>query len=389
MTMTLKQQAWQSGLVLSDERVEWDENDWPPLEGGARDFHASVVLDHRDNKDDNRNHKGQTVVVMGGNQQGQGPTSSVLVLNLSESNKQWREGPTMNKSREEHAAVVCNGGIYVMGGWNRENPVLDCMERMDANNLLKSLSTTRSTHESHWTTLTCRLSTRRCGCCAVAVNNQYIVVLGGWNSHWLSSVEIIDTSNHTVTAGPSMNVPRSFCASAVAGHRIFVVGGYNEGAFLDSVEYLDYATPCDNEDTKEESGSTFISFSSTWITHSEVVLSRARSSCAVVTVGSCLVVAGGVANQTVDVLDTNRNCVWNLPLLGNKSRDGCSAVTLADQMAVIGGMGNPSSATLPLMDKNTWCFRQLCQQPWIEWYHCHERSGNGDPAPSRRRLLND
>ena len=133
MTTTLKEQAWQSGLVLSDETAEWDENDWPDLMGGAREYHASVVIGHHETDNDN-NHKRQTVVVLGGYKQGQYGVNSVLVLNLAESNKQWREGPPMNKARYGHAAVACNRGVYVMGGYNGE--ALDCIERIDANNLL-------------------------------------------------------------------------------------------------------------------------------------------------------------------------------------------------------------------------------------------------------------
>ena len=158
--MTLKEQACKSGLFLSEERVEWNENDWPSLEGlegGFRAFHASVVLDH-------------TVVVMGGVKQ-EGATNSVLVLNLAERNKQWRVGPPMNKSRNGLAAVGCNGGIYVMGGYNGNT--LDCIEQINASDLLEQSSTSSSTHESHWTTLNCRLSTRRNGCCAVVVHNRY------------------------------------------------------------------------------------------------------------------------------------------------------------------------------------------------------------------------
>ena len=69
-----------------------------------------------------------------------------------------------------------------------------------------------------------------------------------------------------------------------------------------------------------------------------------------VAVGSCLVVAGGRGNSTVEVLDTFRNHMWNLPLLENY-RDGCSLVTVANQVAVIGGGSNPSCATFPLLDK--------------------------------------
>ena len=117
MATTLQEQAWQSGLVISKETAEWNEADWPPLEGGWRVGHASVVLNHPDN-DDDINNKGQTVIVLGGYQAGQGQLNSVLLLNLADQNKQWREGPPMNKKRDEHSAVVCNGDIYVVGGYS-------------------------------------------------------------------------------------------------------------------------------------------------------------------------------------------------------------------------------------------------------------------------------
>ena len=325
-----------------------------------RDDHATVVLDHP-NKDNDTNNKGQTVVVLGGRERGQGVVNSVLVLNLTDPNKQWREGLPMNKSREGHAVVVCNGGVYVMGGFNGR--YFDCMERIDSNDLLlQSSFTTSSTHESYWTTLNCRLSTGRYGCCAVAVHNRYIVVIGGCNIRYLSSVEINDTTNHTVIEGPSMNVHRSSCSSAVVGHRIFVVGGYNNNhGNLDSVEYLDFTVPSENEETKVETAASVTyssSSSSSWTTHSDLVLSEPQFCCSVVAEGSCLVVAGN--NRTMQVLDTHHNRVWNLPALVNRHR--CSMVTVANQVAIIGGYENPTCATLPLMDKNSWCFQRLCEQ---------------------------
>ena len=288
MPTTLKEQAGHSGLALLNDAAEWNENDWPPLVGGARDRQTTVVLDHPDKENDNF-HDRQTVVVMGGYRQVPGATDSVLVLNLSDLDKQWREGPSMDKTRAGHSAVVCNGGVYVMGGCNRVT--LDCIERIDANDLLRSSFTTTSTQDSYWTTLTCRLSTGRVGCCAVAVHNRYIVVMGGRSNRYWSSVDIVDTSNHTLIEGPSMTVPRSYFDSAVVGHRIFVVGGRNSDEILDSVEYLDFA-----EERKDDSLTTVISFSSAWTTHSELVLPNPRAFCAMVAVGSCLVVAGGRGN---------------------------------------------------------------------------------------------
>ena len=372
MSMVLQEQARQSGLFVSDETAEWNEADWPRLEcDGWQQYHATVDLNHPD-MDDTDNTRGQTVVLLGGHQN-PGTTNSVLVLNLAESNKQWRRGPPMNQKRQNHAAVVCNGGVYVMGGHYGAD--LDCMERIDINDLLQSSSTPSSTHESHWTTLNCRLLTRRCGCSAVAVQNRYIVAMGGWNRlEALSSVDIIDTNHHTVVAGPPMTVPRSYCGSAVIGHRIFVAGGCTTNT---SVEYLDFTTASENEESNDDSLSTVISFSSAWkTTHSDLVLSHPRHSCTMVAVGYCLVVARG-ESPTVQVLNTHRYRMWNLPPFGTY-RHCSSMVTFANQVAVIGENPDPTCATLPLMDKNTWCFCRLCEQQCNERYHSLEGSGAQD-----------
>ena len=90
-----------------------------------------------------------------------------------------------------------------------------------------------------------------------------------------------------------------------------------------------------------------------------MVLSVGGTRFSVVAVGSCLVVAG-TDKRTVDVLDTFRNRTWHLPPL-HFPRVGCSLVTVGSHIAVVGGLGNESSATLPVMDKNTWCFWRLSE----------------------------
>ena len=92
-----------------------------------------------------------------------------------------------------------------------------------------------------WTTLNCRLTTARNGCSAAAVHDRYIIVMGGYNGNFLSSVDIIDTavkSNHTVITGPPMTVARSWCTSTVVGHRIFVGGKRDGKNDVTSVESL-------------------------------------------------------------------------------------------------------------------------------------------------------
>ena len=139
--MTLQEQAWQSGLVFSDDMdnnsdvPQWNFNVWPPILGGWRYSHASVVLDHQEQDD-----SAQTVVVLGGANHRILFTDSVLLLSLSDENKQWREGPPLSDKRGLHAAVICNGGVYVIGG-SIGNSRLDTIERIDVEELLQTYST--------------------------------------------------------------------------------------------------------------------------------------------------------------------------------------------------------------------------------------------------------
>ena len=350
---TLQQRAQQSGLVFANHVSQWNVNDWPPLLGGAREGHASVVLD--DPKQDDR---AQTVVVLGGDKHSQ-IYKSVLLLNLPEENKQWREGPPLHNNRTLHAAVVCNGGVYVIGGHNGSSP-LDTIERIGVENLLAG-SSVRTT-SNQWATLNCRLSTRRERCSVVSVCNRYMVVIGGCGEDCLESVDIIDTvlpSNHTVISGPSMTVPRHGCASAVIGNRIFVVGGFANGTALKSVEYLEFHDPSGNE-TKNTTNNVF-PCSCRWTSHNELELFFSRDGYEVVAVGSCLIVMGVSWDATNgEVLDTCRNTVWTIPR-STGSRYGCSAVVHSKGIAMIGGSHNASCETLSLIDKNTWCFRRLME----------------------------
>ena len=341
----LHEQALRSGLAFVDSdndnsttASQWNSNEWPPLLGGWRSYHASVVVDHPQQHDN-----AQTVVVLGGRQKNKNCTNSVLLLDLAEENKQWREGPPLKDKRRCHAAVVCSGGVYLIGGHNGDS-FLDSVERIDVEALCSG-STAIST-SNQWTTLNCRLSTARQGCSAVPVSNRYIVIIGGIiNTNYLSSVDIIDTavkSNHTVIAGPSMEAPRYGCASAVIGHRIYVVGGSNGSNMLTLVESLQFDETSDDA-TKETTAIVFSSSLSAWTT---CALSDARYLyAAAVSVGSCIIIAGGSA--TVEVLDMERGIVWNLPPL-TTGRKGCSMVAYRTGIAAIGGQNVDSCETLAL-----------------------------------------
>ena len=338
---TMQNEVKLSKLVFldtdKDEEPQWKSDSLPPLLGGWRYNHASVVV--KDKETDQ-----QTVVVIGGLKSGTN-TASVLLMSLEKDKKNWQEAPNLNQERSGHAAVVCNGSVYVLGGYS--NGYLNSIERIAVDDLLETTCTTNN--KKLWTTLNCRLSTPRNGCAAAVVHDRFIVVAAGYNGSNLSSTDIIDTvvkTQHTVIAGPSMKFARRFCAMAVVDRRIFVVGGSDGSSFLNSVEYLEFNEA--SRENNETAGFIFPS-SSEWTVHKDLVLSVARYLHAIVRVGPCLIVAGGEILKSVEVLDTERNVVFNLPDMTAK-RNAPSMVSMSDGIVVIGGHKLDSSETLPLID---------------------------------------
>ena len=332
----MQEQARLSNLVFpdtnKDEMPQWKSDSWPPLLGGSRYYQASVVVN-------GENKEQQTILVIGGDTV-KGPTNSVLLMALEKDTKEWREGSSLNKKRRGHAAVVCNGSVYALGGYCTGR-FLNSIERIDLVDLLKSPCTTND--KKHWTALNCTLSTPRSACQAAVVHDRFVVVVGGYNGECLSSTEIIDTAEqtqHTVIAGPSMTTPRCLSGMAVVGHRIFVIGGYTGSFRLNSVEYLDLDMN--------------FSFppSSKWKVHKNLLLSVRRKGHAVAKVGTCLIVTGGDDDEilkSVEVLDTKRNVVFNIPDM-IVERKAHSVVSFPDGIAVIGGLREDSCDTLSLME---------------------------------------
>ena len=318
-----------NGQSKGSHSPRWFE--WPALSGGWRHSHASVVIDHPETAE-------QTVVVIGGEKKYQRTTGSVILLNVNGGVRDWREGPNLNWNRSCHAAVTCNGRVYALGGKTSQSYMLDSIERIDVIDLLRTTSTSLIKC-GQWTTLSCRLTTTRSGCAAVAVESRYIVVVGGSNNTRydpLSSVDIIDTRvkpQHTVVAGAEMHIPRIRCAISVMDHRIYVVGG---SPTRRSVEYLTF-----HPYYFSVSGA----FSSSSTKRNDLEVGLPDSSYNAVSVGSYIVLAGGCKNNltntpvSVHVVDMQRNTVWKL-LDATTARKGCSLVAFSSGIAVIGGEGN-------------------------------------------------
>ena len=363
--MDVSNQTRLSGLLMGIDQDEpkWTRNDqgWPPLD---RYGHASVVVHSR------ANNMEEMVVVVGGEKLGEHANNSVFLLNAAEESKcrQWIQGPHMNEARLWHAAVVCNGSVYAIGGNNDHHSLLNTIERID---IIDLLSAKKRDKENLWKTLTCRLSKARKYCSAAAIDNRYIVVLGGLGGlgavlEALASVEIIDTMHENqpnVFNGQPLNVPRYCFGMTVIGSCIYVVGGTSKGECFNSVECLKLSDS--RGDGTNNKGESIFPSSLSWAIHVDLALTESRWGHAVARVGSCLVVSGGWAGsswsrlRSVEVMDTKRNKVWKMVPEMTVPRSYHNMVTLSTGIVCISGVGEKSCERLSLVDQNSVVFRNL------------------------------
>ena len=368
--MKIHEQALLSGLVFADRKDEIEPQWRPssenrtPLMGLHGGNHASVVVHHSATNHD------KMVVLLGGwpGTSFYDATDLVSIWNVGEN--RWQTGPPLQEKRRSLASVVCNGAVYAIGGFNGHT-ALDTIERIHVGDLVHSSSASSSSNSSNgWKMLNCRLTSKRLNCAAVAVCDRFIVAAGGRISRSgspLSSVDILDTASgnpYSVVSGPSLKEGRSCFAMAVVGSRIFAIGGCGMSIpCRESVEYLEFD---DWWDAPTATSSVALSTKS-WTIHKKLILNMPRARLSVVQVGSCLVVAGGCDDSyfsvyAVEVLDTVRNMVWELPDLTVRNHV-CDLVSLPNTLAVISRSSREefSCETLSLVDKKSWLFARLLE----------------------------
>ena len=253
--------------------------------------------------------------------------------------------------------MVCNGAIYAIGGESVLNvyyhPVLDTVEKIRVEDLLSESCSGSDT--KRWTTLDCRLSKKRVWCAAAVVHDRFIVVAGGGGNNSVASVDILDTlSSQTpcvVKPGPPLNVGRRKFGMAAIGQRVYAVGG----EVGEKVHSCKSTVECLELDDWLKSEST------SWTICKGLSLRNRRYKHGVVKVGSCLVVLGGGRHHfgSVEVLDTQRNIVWELPEFRFRRSD-FSALVLLTGIVVIGDdFSSDRGEALSLFDKHSACFARL------------------------------
>ena len=336
---------------------------------------------------------GQTIVVIGGANEGECMTNSVIVWDPS--TKRRTNGPSQNDRGSDLVAVVCHDKVYAIGGCgysyscinNDSHTTLDTIESIQVSSLLETMETSTMTRQnnSQCTRFQFRLLSPQDECAAVIVHNCYIVILGGHTGTFqaLSSVDIMDTAplhnnnnnsngEPTTVPGPSMNLTQYAFGAAVVDNWIFVVGGYVNGRLSTSVESLLFQQEPQDKGKDHSNSNSNMSWTfpnSSWRMEPHLTLSSPRASHAVAKVGSCLVVVGGYCNNdgiwtytSVEVLDVQWAVVWSLPNLTIEQPFGCAMVTLSDCLLVLGGdilEDCVESLALTVYQKHERCYKFL------------------------------
>eukprot|EP00027_Filamoeba_sp_ATCC50430_P017616 CAMPEP_0168568238 /NCGR_PEP_ID=MMETSP0413-20121227/15460_1 /TAXON_ID=136452 /ORGANISM="Filamoeba nolandi, Strain NC-AS-23-1" /LENGTH=354 /DNA_ID=CAMNT_0008600539 /DNA_START=51 /DNA_END=1112 /DNA_ORIENTATION=+ len=148
---------------------------------------------------------------------------------------EWEVLPDMPRERYRHAAATVNGKLYLFGGRDLSDVIIQQIDIYDTS------SKTWSTVSSNWTSATSDLV-------AVPVDSS-IYVIGGYDQNYatLGNIQIFDTTQLSwkSVSLASMNISRGDACAAFFDGGIIVVGGFNEANFcqpLTSVEFYNITT---------------------------------------------------------------------------------------------------------------------------------------------------
>jgi N-acetylneuraminic acid mutarotase len=141
----------------------------------------------------------------------------------------WEAMAPMSTARDDSAAVVVDGKLYVMGGYDAEIVSLSSVERYDpAKNAWEAVAP---------------MSTVRFALVAAVVDGKLYVMGGYDDDESLSSVERYDPAKNAWEAVAPMSTARDSSAAAVVDGNLYVMGGnMADDESLSSVERYDPAT---------------------------------------------------------------------------------------------------------------------------------------------------
>ncbi|XP_013886362.1 gigaxonin [Austrofundulus limnaeus] len=144
------------------------------------------------------------------------------------SRQAWIELQPMSTARVGHGAVSAEGFLFVLGGTDENNTVLDHAEKYDPNS-------------NTWSPVPAMLQARQNF--GVVELDGLVYVLGGENDvQALTTVEVFDPHSSTWRTQTSMTMIRKVGCYASMNKKIYAIGGGSDGKLFDSVESFDPKT---------------------------------------------------------------------------------------------------------------------------------------------------
>ena len=212
----------------------------------------------------------------------------------------WVSLPMMPFPRSHHAAAVCDGLLYIMGG-KIVGPAVCCF----------------NPKQNIWSSVDIKLSRKDC---SVTSYNEELYVIGGQDS-W-HDVQIYNPTFNEWRQGASMETARAGHNAVILQEHIYVIAGHNGKNCQNSVE-------CYNP------------VSDQWAKISSVT--KVRRSAAAIAVGGKIVVVGGFADMTrihiepsCEIYDPSTN-QWSLVPSLSICRAASGIVSIGDTVYLFGG----------------------------------------------------
>jgi len=137
----------------------------------------------------------------------------------------WMKLPSMTTPRSNFATATSDGCLYALGGEARHSPHSFNISTSRYASMITEASERFDSNQNTWQVLSPMAVPR--SCCAAAAAGGRVYIVGGHNLKRICTglLEVYDIANDSWANLPHMPTARSACACAVVGGGLYVFGG--------------------------------------------------------------------------------------------------------------------------------------------------------------------